>query len=185
MLSNKSVNKIIFSRPVGAGKTTSIAAISDIEPFSIEQAASDETKERKALTTVAIDYGVLKLNSREHIHLYGTPGQSRFDFMWEILTDGGVGLILMIDNCRPDPLQDFAFFLNAFNDFIRRTAVVVGITRKELSPSPSIGEYRRVMKELDLNIPIFEVEARNRREVIYLVQTLLYCLDPGLAEEIH
>jgi len=179
---NQRLNKIIFSGPVGAGKTTAIASISDIKPITTEQIATDETKARKELTTVAMDYGILKLSARESIHLYGTPGQSRFDFMWDILTADGIGLVLMIDNKREKPLQDFSFFLTAFKDFIKNTAVVVGITRMELSPRPLLHNYRQVMNEMNLNIPIFEVDARNRRDVIYLVQTLLYCLDPNIVE---
>ena len=89
---NTTANKIIFTGPVGAGKTTAISSISDVEPFCTEQTATDETKSRKDLTTVAMDYGMLKLNCGELIHLYGTPGQSRFDFMWDILLQGGIGL---------------------------------------------------------------------------------------------
>lgn len=172
--------KIIFTGPVGAGKTTSIAAISDVEPFVTEQIATDETKERKQHTTVAMDYGMLKLENNERIHLYGTPGQERFNFMWDILTDGGVGLVLLIDNKRPNPLDDFTFFLQAFKEFINQTAVVVGVTRMDLAPKPALNDYHRVMRELNLNIPVFEVDAREKKDVIYMVQTLMYCLDPRL-----
>jgi small GTP-binding protein len=176
-----SAHKIIFTGPVGAGKTTSIAAISDVEPFVTEQIATDETKDRKEQTTVAMDYGMLKLDNNERIHLYGTPGQERFNFMWDILTDGGIGLILLIDNKRPNPLDDLSFFLQSFKDFIKDTAVVVGVTRMDVTSKPSLEDYRRVMRELNMNIPIFEVDARERKDVVYLVQTLLYCLDPRVA----
>jgi len=172
--------KIIFTGPVGAGKTTSIAAISDVEPFVTEQIATDQVKERKEQTTVAMDYGMLKLENNERVHLYGTPGQERFNFMWDILTDSGIGLILLVDNKRPNPLDDFAFFLQVFKKFIEQTAVVVGVTRMDLALKPTLMDYHRVMRELNLNIPVFEVDARERKDVIYLVQTLMYCLDPRL-----
>lgn len=176
-----SAHKIIFTGPVGAGKTTSIAAISDVEPFVTEQIATDETKERKEHTTVAMDYGMLKLDNNERIHLYGTPGQERFNFMWDILTDSGIGLILLVDNKRPNPLDDLSFFLQSFKDFIKETAVVVGVTRMDIASNPTLEDYRRVMRELNMNVPIFEVDARERKDVVYLVQTLLYCLDPRVA----
>ena len=179
---NLTSNKIIFTGPVGSGKTTAISSISDVEPFCTEQFATDETKARKDLTTVAMDYGMLKLISGEQIHLYGTPGQSRFDFMWDILTEGGIGVVILIDNCRPSPLEDFAFFINAFRSFIKETAAVVGITRSDLANLPGIDAYWRVANELDLNIPIFEVDARDKRDVTYLVEALLYSLDAGLIE---
>lgn len=182
-MSMMSANKILFTGPVGAGKTTAISTISDVEPFRTEQYATDETKERKELTTVAMDYGMMRLSCGEHIHLYGTPGQSRFDFMWEILTEGGIGVVILIDNCRPNPLEDYAFFVNAFRSFIQDTAAVVGVTRSEYPNRPGIEDYWRVTNELDLNIPIFEVDARDRRDVTCLIQALLYSLDAGLVEQ--
>ena len=92
--------KIIFTGPVGAGKTTAIASISDIKPIATDEYASDMTKSRKPQTTVAMDYGLIRLSDNERVHLYGTPGQERFDFMWDILTKGGIGLILLLDNTR-------------------------------------------------------------------------------------
>ncbi len=175
-----SAYKIIFTGPVGSGKTTALASISDIEPFKTEETATDETVDRKELTTVAMDYGMLKLESGERIHLYGTPGQDRFNFMWEILTDGGIGLILLADNMRPDPMADLQFFLEAFKDFIDETAVVIGITRMDMNPAPSISDYHRWLKENKLNIPVFEIDGREEKDVIQLIQALLYTLDPGV-----
>ncbi|HHA18368.1 MAG TPA: GTP-binding protein, partial [Methylophaga sp.] len=170
---------IIFTGPVGAGKTTAIASISDVPPVGTDASASDMTTKRKGSTTVAMDYGILKLDGGEQIHLYGTPGQERFDFMWEILTTGGLGLVLLIDNTRDNPMKDLAFFFNAFSDFIKKTSLVVGITQTDLIKKPKIEDYRNQLKELDFNVPIFEVDAREKRDVSLLVQSLLHSLDPG------
>ncbi len=84
-------HKIIFAGPVGAGKTTAIKSLSDIPVMTTDEDATDMTTNRKPQTTVAMDYGLLKLEGGERVHLYGTPGQERFDFMWDILTEGGLG----------------------------------------------------------------------------------------------
>ncbi len=70
--------KIIFTGPVGAGKTTAISSLSDIPVLGTDEMASDMTVHRKQTTTVAMDYGLMKLDAGERIHLYGTPGQERF-----------------------------------------------------------------------------------------------------------
>src|SRR5512139_2881292 len=111
-------DKLIFAGPVGVGKTTAIAAISDIPPVSTDVAA-----------TVAMDYGFFTLDDGQYIHLYGTPGQERFDFMWEILTEGGLGLILMVDATRSDPIADMTFYLDRFAKFINVTGAVIGLNR--------------------------------------------------------
>lgn len=175
--------KIIFTGPVGAGKTTAIASISDAPPVKTDATASDMTKNRKASTTVAMDYGVMNLEGGEKVHLYGTPGQERFDFMWDILTQGGIGLILLLDNTRADPFQDMRFFLDAFSQFINDTAVAVGVTQMDISSTPTINEYQKQLKILGLNPPVFAVDAREHNDVSLLVQALLYTLDPGLVSE--
>ncbi|MBD9356611.1 GTP-binding protein [Methylomonas albis] len=172
--------KIIFTGPVGAGKTTAINAISDVPPVKTDAAASDMTKNRKASTTVAMDYGVMNLAGGEKIHLYGTPGQERFDFMWDILTNGGIGLILLLDNTRADPFLDMKFFLDAFGKFIDDTTVAIGVTQMDLSTKPSIEDYHAHLQGFGLKPPVFAVDAREKNDVSLLVQALLYSLDPGL-----
>ncbi|HMT92144.1 ATP/GTP-binding protein [uncultured Thiothrix sp.] len=172
--------KIIFTGPVGAGKTTAIASISDIAIVTTDEQASDMTKSRKPQTTVAMDYGLIHLGENERIHLYGTPGQERFDFMWDILTKGGIGLILLLDNTRKDPFQDMRFYTNAFRRFIEQQQMVVGITRMDIQRAPNLYDYRQWLDQLSLKAPIFEVDARSRADITALVQALLYSLDPGI-----
>ncbi|WP_374243216.1 ATP/GTP-binding protein [Zoogloea sp.] len=177
-------NKIIFSGTVGAGKSTAIAALSDIPPVSTEAMASDETAKLKRTTTVAMDYGVLNLPDGEKVMLYGTPGQERFSFMWDILSEGGIGLVLLINNANPDPLADLEGYLSAFKDFIASTAVAIGVTHMDNSETPNLENYRTKLAELGHRpIPaIFRVDARSRDDVAMLVKALLYTLNPGLID---
>jgi signal recognition particle receptor subunit beta len=176
-------NKIIFTGPVGAGKTTAIASLSDEPPIATDELATDMTRKKKGSTTVAMDYGVMHLAGGDKIHLYGTPGQERFDFMWDILSQGGIGLVLLLDNTRPDPFQDMRFFLDSFRDFINETRLVIGVTQMDLSLRPTLEDYHKHLAGTGLNPPVFEVDARVRRDVVLLVQALLYSLDPGLQED--
>ena len=173
--------KIIFTGPVGAGKTTAIDSISDIATVTTDEYASDMTKSRKPQTTVAMDYGLIRLNQNERVHLYGTPGQERFDFMWDILTKGGIGLILLLDNTRKDPRRDMTFYTNAFRDFIQKEQMVVGVTRMDLQRTPGLNDYRHWLDELAIKAPVFEVDARSRKDITALIQALLYSLDPGIS----
>lgn len=175
--------KIIFTGPVGAGKTTAINSISDLPPVKTDAVASDMTKSRKSETTVAMDYGVMNLDEGEKIHLYGTPGQERFDFMWDILTVGGIGLILLLDNTRADPFQDMKFFLESFDNFIAKTSVAIGVTQMDLSNKPTIEEYHLQLQSYRLKPAVFAIDAREKNDVSLLVQALLYSVDPGLVSE--
>lgn len=168
-----SLYKIVFSGPVGAGKTTAIGTVSGIPPVVTDVRAGDEVAGRKAVTTVAMDYGVLDLESGPRVHLYGTPGQERFDFMWEILGEGALGLVLLVTNTRPDPLGDLGFFLEAFDPLIRRSRLAVGVTGLDVVPEPVLGEYRRVLGERGLRPPVLQVDARRRQDVATLIRELL------------
>jgi signal recognition particle receptor subunit beta len=172
--------KIIFTGPVGAGKTTAINSISDVPPIKTDASASDMTKSRKASTTVAMDYGIMNLPGGEKLHLYGTPGQERFDFMWDILVNGGIGLVLLLDNTRADPFVDMKFFLDTFDKFISDTTVAIGVTQMDLCAKPTIDDYHVQLNNLGIKPPVFAVDAREKSDVSLLIQALLYTLDPGL-----
>lgn len=180
-------NKIIFSGPVGAGKSTAIATLSEVPVVSTEALATDETRLLKSNTTVAMDYGVLNLDNGKQIHLYGTPGQERFDFMWDILTQGGIGLVLLVNNSAPDPIGDMKQFIKSFSAFIEDTGVVIGVTQSDKSPQPSIDDYHAHLTGehaepcLKQPPPIFAIDARNRNDVRMLVEALMYVLDPDIA----
>jgi len=175
-----STYKIVFAGPVGAGKTTSIASISDIEPFSTEEYATDDVKHMKDKTTVAMDYGLMELGNGEHIHLYGVPGQMRFDFMWEIIVEGGIGLILLLNNENEKPIEEMNVYLDSFKEFIERTALAIGVTRMQAGKGPNLDDYAASLAKRGMQAPIFEVDGRKPEDVVTLVQSLLYSLDPGL-----
>jgi len=177
------VAKIIFTGPVGAGKTTAINALSDTPVISTEQAATDETKNRKEKTTVAMDYGMIRLENGESIHLYGTPGQKRFNFMWEILVNNALGVVILVDNANDDPLSDLDFFLKSFKQFIENKAIVIGITRTDLSGKNRLDDYHKLLKKNGFNPPVFEVDGRKEKEVCMLVQALLFSVDQSMIEE--
>jgi hypothetical protein len=173
-------HKILFAGPVGAGKSTAVAAMSDAPVVSTEARASDETARRKPNTTVAMDYGTITLDDGAKVHLYGAPGQDRFDFMWDILTRGAIGLVLLLDNVRPDPLADLEHFLESFREFLKDKEVVIGVTRMDVKPRPGLYSYHTRLAELGRKCPVFEVDARERQDVKQLLAALLTVLDPGV-----
>lgn len=169
--------KIVIAGSVGSGKTTSIQAISDIAPFATEEMATDQLRLVKRTTTVAMDYGYMELDADTKVHIYGTPGQERFSFMWEILCEGALGVIVLVSNSGPDPLSEFRGYLDHFSSFAEKGALVIGITRNDIGQGVSIARYRAELGP-DANIPIFLLDPRNPMQVIGLVKALIYQIDP-------
>lgn len=164
--------KLLFAGPMGAGKTTAIRAISEIEPISTEVANTDNDESAKAETTVAMDYGELTLDTGHKLLLYGSPGQRRFEFMWPLLAQGALGVVVLIDNSRPDPLADLADFLAAFATQIQAGRVVVAVGRLDSHPQPSLDDYVSAISARGEFLPVIGADVRRRDAVVGVLDLL-------------
>jgi len=164
--------KLVFTGSMGAGKTTAISAISEIPVINTDVRTIGEDAQRKKTTTAAMDYGELTLNDGNKLRVYGTPGQERFQYMWPIIIKGALGLIILVDDANSHPLKDLALFINYFRDHINKIPTVVGITRRDLEQGPNIQEYHDYLHKEGLQLPIFSIDARERENIILMIQAL-------------
>ncbi|WP_415905646.1 GTP-binding protein [Neptuniibacter sp. QD48_55] len=169
--------KIIFFGAVGAGKTTAINTISEGKCINTEANASDSTSIQKKTTTVAMDYGYVTSSTNQRIHCYGTPGQERFQFMWEIITSNLAsdysGEILFLDNNRKYPQHDLHFYTKKFRHLIDDKPLIIAVTKSDIKPNPSISEYRGWLHELGIQAPIYFIDARKKEDILFLLEELL------------
>lgn len=165
--------KILFAGSMGAGKSRSIAALSEIPPVVTEAFNNDRMLFDKDTTTVALDYGEFTLDDGMKVQLVGTPGQLRFEFMWGVLARGAMGVILLIDNTRPDPLADLRSYLGHFGAFARSGRMVIGVGRTVSHPTPSIDRYVAELARQGLLLPVLSADVRVRDDVLMLVNALL------------
>lgn len=168
--------KLIVAGPVGAGKTEAIRSLSDKGIVTTEEVASDDVKHLKKTTTVAMDYGVMKLDSGEQVRLYGTPGQRRFDFMWEILSENALGLVLLLNATEEDPVADLHYYLDAFMPLITSSALVVGITHAEDMPWDLHDRLTAALVERGMTANVSVVDAREKEQMRLLVRSLIYMI---------
>lgn len=166
---------VLFTGPMGAGKSTAIGTLSDIPVVGTEAANSDRGTADKATTTVALDYGEILVNDEEKIRLYGIPGQRRFDFMWRILRDRAEGMVLLVHNDGPDPIGATREFLIEFGDLCERGGVVVGVTRMDVRPGPTLTDYTDVLEveRPDLMVPVMPIDPRDRGNMEMLLMSLI------------
>lgn len=168
------VFNIAITGNVGAGKTSFIQTISEIEVVSTEKKASDEVGSLKQNTTVALDFGRLTLNEEQVLYLYGTPGQSRFDFMWDIIIEKAHAYILLIDAHRP---QDFHNGRRIFN-FMRNKVdlpMLIGLTHADCEGAWQADDVALALglKNLNHRPPIMTVNASDASSVANSLITLL------------
>ncbi len=170
--------KILFTGTVGAGKTTAIASASETPPI-VTDVQNTDTSVSKARTTVGLDFGQLTLDNGDRIRLFGTPGQSRFDFLWKILVKNALGLIILIDNSRPDPLADLVIYLDGFAEELDHLPCAIGVGRLESHPTPTLDDYADMLQKQGRIFPIIGADVRRKDDVILLIDTLLTQLEAG------
>ncbi|QYH36667.1 ATP/GTP-binding protein [Salinibacterium sp. M195] len=166
---------ILFAGPMGAGKTTAIRALSEIEVISTEATNSDRSSADKATTTVALDYGEIGVNAAEKVRLYGVPGQRRFDFMWTILAERAEGLLLLVNADAENPVETAIEYVKEFYELYERGGIVIGLTRADLVPVALIEEYANALADEmpDVLIPVLTADARSHDDMMVLLMTLV------------
>ncbi len=166
--------KIVVTGPFAAGKTTLIRTISEITVLSTEKDITDSTRSRKNETTVAMDFGRITIDRDLVLYLFGTPGQERFDFMWEILGEGMLGYIVLIDVSREDSIEEARGILEAF----RKMANVPFVVALNRSNGLDELEEARVRTVLDLehDVPVVPCDAVDRESVKAVLLALLYAV---------
>jgi signal recognition particle receptor subunit beta len=168
--------KIIVAGGFGVGKTTLVAAISEIPPLTTEAAmtsvgrdvddAGDVTS--KTTTTVAMDFGRITVDASLRLYIFGTPGQDRFGFMWNELTTGALGAIVLVDSRR---IEDSFPAIDFFES--RRLPFIVAVNRFAGLLAHDLGDVRLAL-DVDHDVPVVATDARSRGSVR---DTLLVLLD--------
>lgn len=171
--------KIVFGGGMGAGKSQAIQSISEISVFATEALNTDAAAHSKLQTTVGIDYGEITIDENIKVGLYGTPGQRRFSFMWPAIAQGALGAIVLIDHSAKDPLADLEMYIDAFGASDR--CVVIGITHIDGSDNCSLAPYRDWQIKNNKEYPMFAIDARQRSDVLLLIETVIASLEVQLA----
>ncbi len=169
-MTQKSIAKILITGPFNAGKTTLIRYVSDEQTSGKDVQATDVLAQFKAMTTVGMDFGILHVDEALDVHLFGTPGQARFNFMWKILSKGALGTIFLIDSSSQRAIDEAKKMYQFYRE-ISDMPIVIGATKRDL---PDAKDLDALALELDTgDTPIIPCDTREKDDSKLLVLTLL------------
>jgi small GTP-binding protein len=167
--------KIVITGPFGAGKTTLITTMSEIAVLTTERkVTSSGEKAVKSNTTVAMDFGRMTIDTELVLYLFGTPGQKRFDFMWEILADGMLGFVVLVDASREESFEEAAEILKFFTDGAS-VPFVVAVNKGDDQQDGGVAQARSWLHLAD-DVRCVPVNATERESVKGVLLELLYAV---------
>ena len=166
--------KMVVTGPFNAGKTEFIQSVSEIDVVSTERRITSEAERVKDTTTVAMDFGRITIDDDLVLYLFGTPGQRRFDFMWEILSEGMLGFVVMVDSTRPETFREARNILETFRAYAP-TPYVVAANKQDRVDAWELGDMRIALR-LDSKIKLLPCVATEKEDVKNVLLALLYSI---------
>ncbi len=166
--------KIVVTGPFSAGKTEFIRTVSEIDVVSTERKITAEAEKVKERTTVAMDFGRITVDDDLVLYLFGTPGQKRFDFMWEILSEGMLGFVVMVDSTRPETFREARSILETFRAYAP-TPYVVAANKQDCEDAWELDDMRVALR-LDPLIKFLPCVAVQKDLVKKVLLELLYSI---------
>ncbi len=166
--------KIVVTGPFNAGKTKFIQSVSEIDVVSTERKITTPAEKVKSSTTVAMDFGRITVDDNLVLYLFGTPGQKRFDFMWEILSEGMLGFIVMVDSTRPETFREARSILETFRAYAP-TPYVVTANKQDLNDAWDLEDMRLALR-VDPKIKLLPCVATSKENVKTVLLELLYSI---------
>jgi small GTP-binding protein len=156
--------KIVVTGPFNSGKTEFIRTISEIEVVTTERKITNPLVAVKEETTVAMDFGRVTLGDKL-LHLFGTPGQSRFDFMWEVLSKEMQGFIVLADSTTPESFDEVERMLKLFQQYVAAPYLVVA-NKQDLEGALSPKEIQKALK-VEKVLPCVATDKASVEEVLH------------------
>jgi small GTP-binding protein len=166
--------KMVITGPFSAGKTEFIRTISEIDVVSTERRISTEAERIKDQTTVAMDFGRITVDDDLVLYLFGTPGQKRFDFMWEILSEGMLGFIVIVDSSRPETFREARSILDTFRGYAD-TPYVIAANKQDHEDAWAPDDLRIALK-IGPDIRVLPCVANDKEAVKAVLLELLYSI---------
>jgi small GTP-binding protein len=167
--------KMVITGPFSSGKTEFISSISEIDVVTTERGITTAAEKTvKDTTTVAMDFGRITVDDDLVLYLFGTPGQRRFDFMWEILAEGMLGFVVMVDSTKPETFREAKSILETFRAYAS-TPYVVAANKQDMPDAWNTDDLKIALRIED-NVKLLPCVAKDKESVKTVLLELLYSI---------
>lgn len=166
-----SAARIVLFGPMGIGKTTAIRSLCGTDAVDCDVVNLDTDSHSKATTTVGADFGVVRMEGAEELHVYGSPGQERFGFLRQWLLNLAVGVMVLVDAEDPGALDQVEKTIHEVRQYAPAAAIVV-LSARQASLETLQHFSQQLAQRVGQAIPVLEVDVRDREQMLGALELL-------------
>ncbi len=173
--------KIVIAGPYGAGKTTFVKTLSEVLPIETDVPVTKSAIDNKRSTTVAFDYGRMKVREDLVVHLFGVPGQERFSFMWKIIARGMHGYLFIVDSSSEDRVKEAIGMYSFFRENFPNVPHIIAANKQDVPNAVDLYTIKSILK-VPYEIKVMPLIATNKRSALFVLVALLEEIKKTLLE---